>query len=200
MDIRRALHEMLRAQHAGEPDTLILDELGLCQGVSRVDVAVINGAITGYEIKSEHDTLARLPIQAEVYNRTLDYVGIVVDRRHLDQVVQIVPEWWSLYEARLEDGKVVIYTHRTGRENPGVDPMSVVQLLWRDEVMAALKERELDKGMLNKPRRALWSKLVANVDADELKAVVRNALKSRKGWRVAEARTSGDAKSLPVAT
>ena len=47
--------------HRSEPNTVFLEELGLCQGDARVDYAVINGAMNGYEIKSDRDKLVRLP-------------------------------------------------------------------------------------------------------------------------------------------
>ncbi len=58
IDIRLALRAKLEKLHPGESDTLLGQELGLCQGFARVDLAVVNGTVHGYEIKSEQDTLA----------------------------------------------------------------------------------------------------------------------------------------------
>jgi len=55
IDIRRALLADVRQRHRDEPDTLIREELGVCQGIARVDLAVVNGSVHGYEIKSEQD-------------------------------------------------------------------------------------------------------------------------------------------------
>ena len=40
-------------QQRSGPGTLIVEELGLCEGAVRIDVAAINGSIHGYEIKSD---------------------------------------------------------------------------------------------------------------------------------------------------
>jgi hypothetical protein len=64
-----------------------------------------------------------------------------------------------------------------------VDPRAVAQLLWRDEALAALKLRNLSKGALSKPRKVLWDRLVENVPAPELCAIVRNQLLTRPQWR-----------------
>src|SRR5262249_9341390 len=64
-EIRAALHARLIVEHQGEPDTRFLDELSLC-GLVRVDVAVINGTLAGYELKSDLDTLRRLPAHVTV--------------------------------------------------------------------------------------------------------------------------------------
>jgi hypothetical protein len=51
---------------------------GLDHGQVFVDVAVINGEIHGYELKSERDTLERLPRQVEVYSAVLGRATLVV--------------------------------------------------------------------------------------------------------------------------
>jgi hypothetical protein len=55
----------------------MLDEFGLEHGEVRVDVAVINGELHGYEIKSERDTLERLPRQVKAYSAVLGGGGSV---------------------------------------------------------------------------------------------------------------------------
>jgi hypothetical protein len=51
-DVREALHRKVLKEHHGDADTLVLDELGLRHGTCRVDIAVVNGYLHGYEIKS----------------------------------------------------------------------------------------------------------------------------------------------------
>ena len=57
VDVRRAVHNKILRHHHGQDDTLVLDELGLLGGDTRVDIAVVNGKIHGYELKSDRDTL-----------------------------------------------------------------------------------------------------------------------------------------------
>lgn len=93
IDIRNVLHRELDQDFAHDLNTLILDELGLCQGEARVDVAVINGSIHGYKIKSERDTLERLPNQVDIYNKVLDTVTVITASRHIDGVLDVTPQW-----------------------------------------------------------------------------------------------------------
>jgi hypothetical protein len=183
MDIRLALRRDLVQEHQDEPSTLIVEELGLCQGDSRVDMAVVNGAINGYEIKSERDTLTRLPMQQEIYNRTLDRITLVASAKHMEAAEKLVPWWWGLQEAIDGPDGVCIQTHRQAVDNPNVDPHSVVQLLWRNETLAVLMNLGLEKGRLSKPRHVLWGALATALPIDELKAVVRAQLKARANWR-----------------
>ena len=103
-DLRQALHRRLARQHRDTPHgTRILDEFGIC-GQVRVDVAVVNGALTGYELKSARDTLKRLPRQADYYSRVLDYAHIVVADTHAAHALQMVPSWWGCTIATTDAG------------------------------------------------------------------------------------------------
>jgi hypothetical protein len=185
-DIRRCLRAQLESEHKGDDDTLILDELGLLQGAARVDMAVVNGAIAAWEIKSERDTLRRLATQAEAYCQVFDYVTLVAAPDHIRKIKSDVPTWWGISVAVLdENGEVRIKPRRAPKPNPGTDSKAVAKLLWRSEALAALEARGLDIGLRSKPRGALWNALAENVSASELAAEVRAALKARRDWRVA---------------
>ena len=82
--LRRSLHSYLIVQQQVEPDTTVIYELGLCQGSARVDLAVIDGQLHGYEIKSERDSLRRLRAQADLYNKVFDRVTLVcTEKAHM---------------------------------------------------------------------------------------------------------------------
>lgn len=184
IDIRTSLHFVLKKEHKEEPDTLILDELGLCQGDARIDVAVVNGAINGYEIKSESDTLERLPRQCEVYNKVFDTVTILTASRFIEGIIDIIPEWWGVTRVEMEeDGVVHFYPFRDPQRNTQIDPFAVAQLLWRDEALGILKERGLQKGLVSKPRNVLWDALAKQLPLKELQDEVRRCLKARPRWR-----------------
>ena len=74
--LRRALKSKVLARYAKDPDTRIVDELGLRHGIARVDIAVVNGIIHGYELKSDKDNLKRLPHQIQIYGSVLDKVTL----------------------------------------------------------------------------------------------------------------------------
>lgn len=185
-DIRSCLLAQLKAEHAGDADTLILDELGVLQGAARVDMAVVNGAMAAWEIKSERDTLRRLDAQAVAYGKVFDYVTLVAAPSHVAKVETSLPTWWGVSTALLDDaGEVVIEARRPPKRNPETDSRALAELLWRDEALAILEARGLDAGLRSKPRRAMWSALAKQLPAAELAAEVRAALKARRSWRSA---------------
>ena len=184
IDIRRALRCDVNRLHGNAPDTIVLEELGLCQGTARVDLAVINGSVHGYEIKSERDTLARLPSQSESYNRVFDYVTVVVATSHFRKIADAVPKWWGISVALPKAGTVKIVPKRKPRLNIGIDAFSLAQLLWRDEALEELQALGLGAGMKSKPRREIWKSLATSIPVEQLGEIVRRRIKQRgPDWR-----------------
>ena len=182
-DIREILLSDLGRKYESDPDTVIIEELGLCQGAARVDIAVVNGSIHGFEIKSDQDNLRRLPTQVEIYNRSLGSVTLIVGNRHFDKALKVIPKWWGIIVANKKSGKLQLKMRRKGRSNPFLDPFAVVQLLWREEALEAIKKRGQHQGLINKPRTELWKKLAEDLPIEELVDLVRTNLKSRVNWR-----------------
>lgn len=96
--IRSALKGRHLRHHHGRDDVLMIDELGLRHAQGRVDLAVFNGHLHGYEIKSSGDTLERLPRQLSIYSDSLQKLTLVVATRHLDATAAMVAEWCGLIE------------------------------------------------------------------------------------------------------
>jgi hypothetical protein len=184
-DIRAALHLRLQTQHQDDPATQIVNEMGVLKGGCRIDVAVINGRLEGFEIKSDRDTLDRLPRQAEAYGRVFDRVTAVCGPRHVEEAKLYVPCWWGIAAAQPTDGGVRIVQRRSPRTNPNVEPEAVVQLLWREETLAALEMLGKADGLRSKPRQVLWRALAETQSPRALRRLVRKQLRAREGWPTA---------------
>lgn len=203
-DIRSALYASELARYEACSDSRVLPELGICQGEFRIDVAVVNGALHGYEIKSDRDTLGRLPAQAAAYGRVFDTVTLVVGTSHLEAALHAVPGWWRVLAASAEGGAPALRPVREGGRNPALDPIALAQLLWRDELVALLEGCGAPRKLLRRPKWELWPALAARMELDELSARVREVLKQRQSWRTsseaASPPSSGDATCPPRAT
>jgi hypothetical protein len=188
-DLRRALLANLRRTFASDPSTLIVEEMGLCQGKRRVDVAVVNGLIHGYEIKSDADDLSRLPAQLAVYGAVLDRMTLVASPSHVGAASDLVPEWWGITIAEPGPARDVTLTAIRGATRNGqLDPNALVQLLWRDEAIALLRRHEPTSSpdLERRPRRFIWAALAEAIPVDDLGVAVRTALKARRDWRAAD--------------
>jgi hypothetical protein len=185
-DIRAALRQEIASIYRYDVDTIVIDELGVCEGEARIDIAVVNGSLAGYEIKSDVDTLQRLPHQVSLYSKLLDEVTVVSSASHLAKAKTIIPEWWGLSEAFIQDGALRFALVRKAKRNTTIDPYSLVQLLWRNEALALLKQFGHHKGLTSKPRKEIWTRLAQVKPIDDLRECVRDALRSRQNWRVVQ--------------
>ena len=182
-DVRRALCDHLLAIHKNDPQTLIVEELGIRQGAARVDVAVVNNSLHGYEIKSARDTLERLPRQAKLYSGVFDTITLVTAENHLESALSVIPDWWGIVLARKEWKTLELSLVREAKVNNEVDPLALVELLWREEALGLLQERDAAKGYQSKPRREIWKAVCDVYSIEELREAVCLALKRRKQRR-----------------
>lgn len=189
LDVRTALRAGELALHQGQPNTLIVEELGLHHGEVRVDVAVVNGEIHGYEIKSAKDSLVRLPDQARAYSAALDRVTLVIAECHLARAMGIIPEWWRVQIAEETTAGIVFSNVREGRRNPSIDPIALLELLWKEEAITILDELGAARGWRSKRLSLIYGRLAELLTVEELGKRVRQALKSRQKWRPDAIRT-----------
>lgn len=182
-DIRECLHAgLLRAFH-DDPESHVYDEFGLCRGDGRVDIAVVNCQLHGFEIKSGRDSLRRLESQVEVYSKVLDTATLVVHPSHRAKAETIVPQWWGIVEAVEKGGQVEMEERKPRTTNPTPEPLSIALLLWKKELLTALEELGIDWGWRSKTRKEMAERLVSKVSFDEIRQIVRDGIKRRGDWR-----------------
>lgn len=179
LGVRSALRSRLLRDHVYQVDTVLIDELGLCRGLVRVDVVVVNGSLHGFEIKSDRDRLRRLSTQAEIYGKVLDQATLVVGDRHLADATDVVPAWWGILRFYPTAHGLRFKTVRHPRKNPHRDSRALVELLWLDEAIALLEGRNAARGVRGKARGIVWDRVCDLYDIDEIASAVRTNLKAR---------------------
>jgi hypothetical protein len=183
LDIRLALKNEFLCQPVKESQTVIFDEIPLNYGSARVDLMVIGKYLHGFEIKSDRDTLARLPEQIRVYNTVFDLVTLVVENSHLDEALPMVPGWWGIKLAELNrEGKITLLDVRLPKQNPYQDKLAILKLLSRDEALHLLEEVGEANGLRSKNKELIFQKLIELTDLDWLRSMVRRQLKVRKSY------------------
>jgi len=188
--IRDATRQSLYVQHRNDRDTVIFDELGVRHGSSRIDLAVVNGELQGFELKSNQDTLIRLPEQAEAFGRVFDRVTLVVEERHVRRAVNVVPDWWGVRVAFPGAGGVRFCDLKHAMRNPSPDPAAIVALLWREEALDFLQELGVAEGVRTISRAEVYARVVRETDVDVLCNRVRTCLRQRLNWRSGATRLS----------
>jgi hypothetical protein len=185
IDIRKQLKKKLEVDFREDPSTVIIDELGICQGKVRTDLAVVNGKFYAYEIKSPSDTLARLPKQSELYSKVFDYVTLVVHEGFCKRATDIIPEWWGIIIAKKNNnGSIELNELRSPGFNNNIKAYDLVKLLWKEDALELLSQKDCLKGFKNKPRRFAWLKVCELYDIDEIRETIRMKLKERAMQKV----------------
>jgi hypothetical protein len=184
-DIRKLLVESFcKVDEYIREDTIFVNEMDICGGLSRVDIAVINGKLHGYEIKSKQDNLDRLPLQVESYCRVFDTMSIVAYESHLEGLKVIVPSWWGIKCISEKKGKAVLKSVRKEKINKGIDIQAVALLLWKPEMVDLLTTYgNISRGFASKSREQLSKMIVNNVNCCVVNDYVKGALKSRSNWK-----------------
>lgn len=182
--IRDILKNQLILKHSKDKTVRIIEELGVNHGSARVDIAVVNGILHGYEIKSDLDTLKRLPSQITAYNAVFDKITVVVGINHIQSAIDLIPEWWgiSLVRKNSENG-LYLSKIRDAETNENIDSISLARLLWRDEALALLESINAAKGVRAKTRKVIYEKLAEELSQYQLKQKVRETLFFRPNWR-----------------
>jgi hypothetical protein len=196
IDIRPILKNELRERFSG--DSIIREEFG-CNG-ARVDIAVINGRLHGFEIKSDRDSLDRLVTQVPIYSALFDSMTIVVGSKYRESVQTCIPSWWGIKEARrLADGRIALLRVRPANDNDGVDPCALIRLLWRKEIWAILRKHKHHSDLRNASAFRLQKALNERLSADLIAKEVRSAIKVRLASESDSPQTRNDG-SYPTAS
>lgn len=112
--IRAALLKRLQTYK----DSKIYEEFVLPSSKARADVVVVNGYFTGYEIKSDVDSLQRLPTQIKEYDTYLEKNYIVVGQKFASKVHEYIPEHWGIIVATEKKDSVSLEFRRPAKQNP----------------------------------------------------------------------------------
>jgi len=181
-EIAGAVEALLRRKHR-QCLTIYRREWSIGVGATRVDVAAINGTITGCEIKSARDNFSRLPSQVPLYSAVLDAAILVVEgRAAVERAESEVPSWWGIWQAIQSQQGPVLNVLRTPGQNPELKPTAIAQLLWRDEAYDVLDRRGLSGGLRRATRWRLWQELAEQLQLSDLQCEVRESIKARPEW------------------
>lgn len=134
---------------------------------SRADFLVINGDTKSFEVKSKIDTLFRLKKQAKDYSDVFEYNTVVIDEKHLNLVMQLMPVYYGIWS--FSGLKKVIY--QEAQRSPFLNPISQLTLLTK---------KELTKHFGS----SIISEITFSFDNEAINSKLKDALKLRyqKRW------------------
>ncbi|WP_298894674.1 sce7726 family protein [uncultured Psychroserpens sp.] len=184
-DIRKLLRDTTLKKFIVDSDSKIVDELNIPITKSRIDIAVLNGHLHGYEIKSSRDNLIRLPHQIEGYSKVFDYLTVVTENKHHEKILKMLPEWVGLQVCVETSVGFRIETIRKPYINKNKEGFFLAKLLWREEIENILKSQEISF----RKKDTVWklSELLGcKIPTRKLSKIVRETLKKRVDWKLKE--------------
>ncbi len=125
-------------------------------GRSRADAFMVSEELTGFEIKSDRDSLERLSGQIKYYNLYCDAVYLVTGVKYADRVREYLPDFWGIYCIKqYKDKHTELVLIKAAKPNPEAKLKNQLRLLWRNELISIIKRNGLGRvSGLNKQKLA----------------------------------------------
>lgn len=174
-DIRGPLISWLALKHPYDGSTGIVEELEIPRPSARIDVAVVNGEIAGFEIKSDADTLIRLKTQIPAFSLYFDKVSLVTTKKHLRDAQRTIPKWWGIIIFK-KDNSFEIFRQSKKNKNKNLSAnlhsLSKTEIMW----LLSLSNKHYKKNM----RKIELVNLCLEIeDTKKLSENIRTALRNR---------------------
>lgn len=179
-DIRAPLHAWLMKEHEGRSDTSIIHELKIPRPSARVDLAVVNGKLCGFEIKSDVDSFSRLPRQIDSFNRVFDEMYVVTTGRRVAAIKKKVPEWWGIAVPVKSRNKTAFRRVKKSKKNPQASDSAILHMLNRKELIEILELNGLAKGRRSKKKDILVSAIIDEISSKRIRQCARDILRKRR--------------------
>lgn len=157
---------------------IFLHEFNICDGVCRADVVWIDDFMYGFEIKSDVDSLARLPAQIESYNKIFSYCFIVTTAKYVEKVKPLVGDHWGIILIRGNLDKLELELIRGAEQNPHQSKKELLRLLWRPELRKLFKWLKI-KGFSKLNKNGMLKVLMEQMDLLEMEQQVGRLIKER---------------------
>ena len=178
--IRDMLLNTFLKKYQSNENSLILEEVGIMHGNSIVDLAVFSPFFNqAFEIKSAQDSLTRLPKQLQDYIQVFDYITVITQPSHLEDIKRICPKFIGI---------LVVYNDwdmeyvQKPTASPVVNKKKLIQVLWRDEVYSFLKAKGI-KGHSGSSNAKVKKIACDNATVQEIRQLVFKTLKNRPEWK-----------------
>lgn len=171
------IRELLLPELNKHFDKVIQEKQVWHKGTVVADVVGISKEhMVGFEIKSDHDTFARLENQINTYSKAFDYNYLVTTDKYMLDGLEVIPKEWGLIW--VHDGKLIEYRKAIKTKN---DYYVSFGLFWRDEIYAKMRADKV-KGF-RKAMIHLFPLVEQTYKQDEIEQYLRECLLKRINWK-----------------
>ncbi|MEI2829683.1 sce7726 family protein [Pseudomonas mosselii] len=121
-------------------DAVLINEMVVANWARRADLALANGRLHGFEIKSAFDSLKRLPGQIESFQKHFDKVTVVAASKFIPEILKSYPDEVGVLEVCLRGDRVILRQARAGRISEVRDRQVIASLITRAEIERLLRQ------------------------------------------------------------
>jgi len=122
-------------------NAVLINEMVVANWSRRVDLAIANGNLHAYEIKSDLDSLKRLDGQLDAYLARFDKTTVVCAPRFTTEVLRRTPTFVEVLEVGFVDEEISFKVVRRGVLRPIQDKGILAAFLLKSELAALLKNQ-----------------------------------------------------------
>jgi hypothetical protein len=161
----------------------LVEEMEVCSGRARIDLAVITDGLIGIEIKGPKDDVSRLPGQAKAYSECFDHVVLVTHEALAAKAITLIPEWWGIVVGTRRGCRLRYRFLRRPQSNPNLNLEKLLTLLWRDEIDALQSELVGSTPSRRATKKTIRAELLSRIDPPVLRQASLQKLRHRTAWR-----------------
>jgi len=162
---------------------LLVEEMEICSGRARVDIAVIADHFIGIELKGPKDNVTRLPRQVKAYSQCFDRVVLVVHESLAQKARPLIPDWWGLVVSLQRGNQLTYEFERRPKPNPNLDLDALLSLLWREEMDLLLADFLDNTPKPRATKKTIRVELLSQVEPPVLHRAILKKLRDRTNWR-----------------
>lgn len=156
---------------------VLVNEMVVGDWSRRADLAVVNGKLHAFEIKSDLDTLNRLEGQIGTYLLRFDKVTVVTTQKHLTRIKGMTPDNVEIWVISDTEGATGIRVVRRGQTKEVTNMRILCGFLLKTELAAFLRQQGQKIGA--DTYRETLIDLVEKFPVSRLRAYLLSAIKVR---------------------
>ncbi|CAN5303795.1 hypothetical protein BH23BAC1_BH23BAC1_22590 [soil metagenome] len=188
-EVRKFIKDTYLKKYSEDKNSLVVEEVNLYSGASRIDIAVFNCALHAYEIKSDKDTLSRLPSQINYYSKVFEFISVICGSKHYEKIKSLLPSYIGLIVVTKEKKHFCYKLIRKPKKNSFQQVKWILDLLWKEELKLVIEQLEIVKGLSSKSKKIQIEAAASYLDTETASQYVRDLIKMRQNWRVDEQQT-----------
>jgi hypothetical protein len=158
-------------------DGVVINELPVANWSRRADLAVANGKLQAFEIKSDLDSLRRLDGQIALFATRFDKVVLVTTSRFITSAVERLPPYVEIWEAARKGDEIQLRIVRRGMTREIKNKRILASYLLKSELASLARSSGTE--VEQSASRDELELLVERLPLTRLKAYVLERLKQR---------------------